>query len=49
MHIAAMMALDLGIGRRPKKGVFVEKSPFLDVSVLEIRRTWLGCYYSCAK
>jgi hypothetical protein len=48
-HIAAMMALDLGIGRRLKKGVFVEKSPFPDVSVFEIRRTWLGCYYSCAK
>jgi hypothetical protein len=49
IHIAATMALDLGMGRRSKKGAFNEKPLFPGVSVVETRRTWLGCYYMCAK
>ena len=48
IHMAATMALDLGMGRRSKKGVFKESLLFPGVSVAETRRTWLGCYYMCA-
>ena len=49
IHVAATMALDIGLGRRSKGGVFNENSPIPGVTVVEIRRTWLAIYYMCAK
>lgn len=49
IHIAATMCLDLGMGRRSKRGPFGEKSLFPGIGVAEVRRTWLACYYMCAK
>ena len=48
IHTAATMALDIGLGRRTKGGVFNEQSPIPGVGVAEIRRTWLGIYMMCA-
>lgn len=56
VHIAAVMALDIGMGKRTKKGArpiwkdFMEKTKGLpDPNAAETRRCWLGCYYMCSK
>jgi len=51
-HIAAVMAMDLGIDRKsrcaPRPGQLIAipgpKSTFLDAEAIECRRAWLGCY-----
>lgn len=60
LHMAATMALDLGLGRRfnPNKGHkgFGGQANFapmkwtgaIDSDAAECRRTWLSCYYLCA-
>ena len=56
IHIAAIMALDIGMGKRSKSGAFAiwkeymdKKTPLPDSNAAETRRAWLGCYYLCAK
>ena len=56
IHIAAVMALDIGMGKRSRVGAFAmwreymdRKQPLPDSSAAETRRCWLGCYYMCAK
>ena len=56
IHIAAVMALDLGMGKRFKKGSLAlwrshteNKRPLPDPNSCETRRCWLGCYYMCSK
>jgi hypothetical protein len=56
IHIAAVMALDIGMGKRSKSGAFAiwkeymdKKAPLPDTNAAETRRAWLGCYYMCAK
>ena len=56
IHIAAVMALDIGMGKRSRVGAFAmwreymdKKQPLPDSSAAETRRCWLGCYYMCAK
>ncbi|KIX08061.1 uncharacterized protein Z518_02716 [Rhinocladiella mackenziei CBS 650.93] len=54
IHIAAVMALDLGMGKRAKRGggglwrpYHENKRPLTDPNSAETRRCWLGCYYMC--
>ncbi len=56
IHIAAVMALDIGMGKRTKAGAVAiwkeymdKKAPLPDSNAAETRRAWLGCYYMCAK
>ena len=56
IHIAAVMALDIGMGKRSKSGAFAiwkeymdKKTPLPDSNAAETRRAWLGCYYLGAK
>lgn len=56
IHIAAVMALDIGMGKRIRKGAaimwkgFMDKNKSLpDPNAAETRRCWLGCYYMCSK
>lgn len=56
IHIAAVMALDIGMGKRMKKNApiifkgFMDRSKVLpDPNAAETRRCWLGCYYMCSK
>lgn len=59
VHISAVMALDMGLGKRAKSsrgkpwGLWADhpcrRKPMLDPQSLEARRTWLGCYFLCAK
>ena len=56
IHISAVMALDLGMGKRFKKGSLAlwrshteNKRPLPDPNSAETRRCWLGCYYMCSK
>ena len=53
IHIAAVMALDIGMGKRSKSNMWKEymdkKGPSLDANAAETRRCWLGIYYMCAK
>lgn len=56
IHIAAVMALDIGMGKRSKKTPFpiwkgyMDKNKAMpDPSLAETRRCWLGCYYMCTK
>ena len=56
IHLAAVMALDLGMGKRsraPTTAIWREymdkKSPLPDFAAADTRRAWLGCYYMCAK
>lgn len=57
IHMAAVMAIDLGMGKRTKPGYmgaynyYLEKRAFAripDPDNPETRRTWLGCYFMCA-
>ncbi|KAL1982932.1 hypothetical protein VTN96DRAFT_619 [Rasamsonia emersonii] len=55
IHIAVVMSLDIGMGRRTRKkgtkqlGLLKEilgkKGALLDPDALETRRAWLGCYF----
>ena len=48
-YAGAIMALDLGLGKRsPRKDTDVTV-PGSMATEAEMRRTWLGCYYMCAK
>ena len=48
-YAGAIMALDLGLGKRsPRKGTDVTVTGSIATEA-EMRRTWLGCYYICAK
>jgi hypothetical protein len=55
IHIAAVMALDLGMGKRARRGApglwrpYENKRPLTDPNSVETRRCWLGCYYLCSK
>ena len=56
IHVAAVMALDLGMGKRSKRGgggiwrpYHENKRPLSDPNSAEVRRCWLGCYYMCSK
>ena len=56
IHIAAVMALDIGMGKRSKPGSVAKwrgpidnKKPLPDPNIAETRRCWLGCYYMCSK
>jgi hypothetical protein len=56
IHIAAVMALDIGMGKRTRKGPPLPWKPFMDknkslpdANAAETRRCWLGCYYMCSK
>ena len=59
IHMAAVMAIDLGLGRRAKSGRepyqalwkdnLRAKSSAQASDSLESRRAWLGCYLLCAK
>ena len=56
IHIGAVMALDIGMGKRSKIGAYAmwkelmdKKQPLPDSNAAETRRCWLGCYYMCAK
>nr|KAK5451168.1 hypothetical protein LTR18_001185 [Exophiala xenobiotica] len=55
IHIAAVMAMDLGMGKRSKRGgpnmwrpYNENKRPLSDPNSAETRRCWLGCYYMCS-
>lgn len=55
IHIAAVMALDIGMGKRFKKGNLALWRPFHDTKralpdpmSAETRRCWLGCYFMCS-
>ncbi|RMZ87891.1 hypothetical protein DV736_g4885, partial [Chaetothyriales sp. CBS 134916] len=55
IHIAAVMALDLGLGKRFKKGNVAlwrsyteQKRVMPDPNSAETRRCWLGCYFMCS-
>lgn len=55
-HMAAVMAMDIGMGKRTKKGTQVMFKGFMDrgktlpdPNAAETRRSWLGCYYMCSK
>jgi Fungal Zn(2)-Cys(6) binuclear cluster domain len=56
IHIAAVMALDIGMGKRSRSSAMAiwktymdKKGPSLDANAAETRRCWLGVYYMCAK
>lgn len=59
IHIAAVMAIDVGLGKRTKQfkqrnlGLWRDhpwrKTPFPNPHSVESRRAWLGCYFLCAK
>jgi hypothetical protein len=55
IHIAAVMALDIGMGKRFKKGNLALWRPYTDTKralpdpmSAETRRCWLGCYFMCS-
>ncbi|RMZ79081.1 hypothetical protein DV737_g3587, partial [Chaetothyriales sp. CBS 132003] len=55
IHIAAVMALDLGLGKRFKRGNVAlwrsyteQKRVMPDPNSAETRRCWLGCYFMCS-
>ena len=55
IHIAAVMALDIGLGKRFKKGNVAlwrsyteQKRALPDPNSAETRRCWLGCYFMCS-
>jgi hypothetical protein len=49
VHSAAIMALDLGLGKRSKRKGTDGMAPESTINEAEVRRVWLGCYYLCAK
>ena len=57
IHMATVMAIDLGIGKPSKSGREGSfrynyqrvKAPFVNHDTIECKRTWLGCYALCTK
>jgi Fungal specific transcription factor domain len=49
VHSAAIMALDLGLGKRSTPKGTDGTAPESTMNEAEARRVWLGCYYLCAK
>ena len=57
IHMAAVMALDLGMDRSSKSAKEETlahnyqhtEGPFVNVDTIECKRAWLGCYFLCAK
>lgn len=58
IHIAAVMAIDVGMGKRLKHWRMAtvaqneqQKGPrsIILSDTVEVRRTWLGCYFLCSK
>lgn len=49
VHSAAIMALDLGLGKRSTRKGPDGMVPESTMNEAEARRVWLGCYYLCAK
>ncbi|KAL9115830.1 MAG: hypothetical protein Q9227_000198 [Pyrenula ochraceoflavens] len=57
IHMSAVMGIDLGMGKRsrpgPSPGMWKEyndkRKAGFDPDGAETRRTWLGCYFMCAK
>jgi len=57
IHIAAVMAIDIGLGKKNKcqkskhMGLWRDhpwrRTPFPDSESIEARRAWLSCYYQC--
>jgi hypothetical protein len=54
IHIAAVMAIDVGLGKRSKSkgpGLWRDspwrRTPYPDPVSIEARRAWLGCYFLC--
>jgi hypothetical protein len=57
IHIAAVMAIDIGMGKRTKSqkakaaGLWRDhpwrRTPYPDPESAEARRAWLGCYFLC--
>lgn len=57
IHIAAVMAIDIGMGKRSKSqkskaaGLWRDhpwrRTPYPDPESVEARRAWLGCYFLC--
>jgi hypothetical protein len=54
IHIAAVMAIDIGLGKRSKSkgpGLWRDyqwrRTPYPDPASIEARRAWLGCYFLC--
>lgn len=57
IHIAAVMAIDIGMGKRSKSskpkaaGLWRDhawrRTPYPDPESIEARRAWLGCYFLC--
>lgn len=57
IHIAAVMAIDIGIGKKTKPqksrnaGLWRDhpwrRTPYPDPELIETRRAWLGCYFLC--
>jgi len=58
-HIAAVMAIDVGMGKRLNSSKnlrmvggydkFRRPKYLFNADTVEARRTWLGCYFLCAK
>ena len=54
IHIAVVMAIDLGMGKRSRAGRIAQWRPpigkisHLEVDAAETRRAWLGLYFMCA-
>jgi Fungal Zn(2)-Cys(6) binuclear cluster domain len=54
IHIAVVMATDIGMGKRARKGKvipwreFAGRNAHPDPAAAETRRTWLGLYFMCA-
>lgn len=57
-HIAAVMAIDVGMGKRSSPSKTWRMNPpepargqkmLFNSDTVEARRTWLGCYFLCAK
>lgn len=56
IHVAAVMAMDIGMGKRARRGgggiwrpYNENKRPLSDPNSAETRRCWLGTYYMCSK
>jgi len=56
IHVAAVMAMDIGMGKRVRRGgggiwrpYHDNKRPLSDPNSAETRRCWLGTYYMCSK
>jgi hypothetical protein len=56
IHVAAVMAMDIGMGKRARRGgggiwrpYHDNKRPLSDPNSAETRRCWLGTYYMCSK